>query len=441
MKDRYITEFGDIKCDDASSIINKALIEMQGKGRVIFPAMAIKTSGIDIPSDSHLHFEDGARLEFVDSFDAYPPVFTRWEGVDCYAMHPLIFINNAHNVKITGKGCLDGNGKTWWDYIYYRRAEQQEPVTDIEKSFALLNPDYKSQPGGGGGRQTQFLRPTMLQIYKSSNVLLEDFSLINSPFWTFHPIYSSNITVRNVNIINPYETPNTDGMDIESSTDIKIEDCIVDVGDDGIALKSGSGDQGIKANSPTKNVVIKNCTVKKAHGGFVIGSETASGFENIDVSDCKFFGTDRGIRIKTRRGRGGKISNIKISNVYMEDTICPITINMYYKWGSDDEKLYSLEKQPITSSTPSISNITIENIKSINSKSAGFIAGLPEMPIENVVIKNCSLKVDDSNPEVFEIEMFKGIPTSTYKGIRIINADVKVENTSVNVDPPILFEN
>jgi Endopolygalacturonase len=355
-------------------------------------------------------------------------------------MHPLIFINGAKNVSITGDGVFNGNGKRWWDYIYDRRAEQKEPSTEIEKKFAFLNPDYKSQPGGGGGRQTQFLRPPLMQIYNSSDILLEGFTLLNSPFWTFHPVYSSNVHIKGVTVKNPYITPNTDGMDIESSKDVLIEDCLVDVGDDGIALKSGSGEAGIKANRPTENVTVRGCTVKQAHGGFVIGSETAAGFKDITVSGCTFLGTDRGIRIKTRRGRGGKIENIRISDIHMEDTICPITINMYYRCGSDEACLYSTKAQPITATTPSIENVLIENVHSTRSKAAGFIVGLPEAPIKNLTIKNSTLTVDDTDPKDFEIEMFNGIPTSSYKGIRVREAELNEENVIVNVKPPIQFE-
>ena len=168
-----------------------------------------------------------------------------------------------------------------------------------------------------------------------------------------------------------------------------ITGCVIDVGDDGIALKSGSGDDGITTNIPTNDVRIDHCTVKNAHGGAVIGSETAGGISNIHVSECLFDGTDRGIRIKTRRGRGGKITNLLFSDIRMHDNLCPLTLNMYYRCGSDNEQDFSLEKLRRSPTTPSLSDITIRNCTATDSRSsAAFIVGLPEEPITDLRIEN-----------------------------------------------------
>ncbi len=422
-----------------SDALQRALNTTAGVDALYISEGTYKTGPLDIPSKTRLLFADGATLSFIDDFLIYPPVETRWEGVDCFAMHPLFLIRNSEDIEIKGKGILNGNGKKWWDYIYDRRADQPSPETDVEKKFAALNPDYMSQPGGGGGRQTQFLRPPLLQIWKSKDVTIDGLTLTNSPFWTLHPVYSENLTFRNMTIVNPYVTPNTDGMDIESCREVTVDGCYVDVGDDGIALKSGSGEGGVDIGIPCSNITILNSTVKQAHGGFVIGSETAAGMHHITVRDCKFLGTDRGIRIKTRRGRGGDIHDILIENILVEDVISPITINMYYKWGSDDKNLYSLEKQPIDKMTPRIHDIVIRGIKAKRSKaSAGFIAGLPEAPIENVLIEDSEIDVVENREENLEVEMYRGIPDTDYRGIRVKNADIRLKNVKVNVDPVMM---
>ena len=421
--------------------LQRAIESTSGKEILEIGPGTCLTGPISIPSGAHIRLLEGTRLQFIDDFDSYSPVFSHWEGVDCYCLHPLIWINEAENVTIEGKGTIDGSGKRWWDYIYDRRAVQPEPETELEKRLAALNPDYRNQPGGGGGRQGQFLRPPLLQVFKSKNVTLKDFLLTGSPFWTLHPIYTDYLHIENVSIINPYLTPNTDGIDVECCTHVEIKNCLVDVGDDGIALKSGSGMDGIRAARPTTDVRISGCTVKQAHGGFVIGSETAAGVRNVVVDDCRFLSTDRGIRIKTRRGRGGHIDNIQVRNTYMDDVICPITLNMYYKWGSDDPALYSLEKQPVDIATPEISNITIENVEATNCRgSVGFIVGLPERPITNVKISNARLSTVQSPDPTLEIEMTKGLPETTYTGIRVRNADVTLENVSTNVEPLMIDE-
>jgi len=205
------------------------------------------------------------------------------------------------------------------------------------------------------GRLSQYLRPPLLQIRKSEHVSVEGITLTNSPFWTLHPLYSTNLFFKGLTIINPKDAPNSDGIDVDSCQTVHITGCLIDVGDDGIVLKSGSGEDGIKTNIPTNNVRIEHCTVKNAHGGAVIGSETAGGISTIHVSDCFFDGTDRGIRIKTRRGRGGKITNLVFSDIRMQDNLCPLTLNMYYRCGSDNEEDFSLEKLVSSSTTPSLS--------------------------------------------------------------------------------------
>ncbi|MBO5770949.1 MAG: glycoside hydrolase family 28 protein [Spirochaetales bacterium] len=440
---RYISEFGAVADGKFlnTEIINNAIAETAGKDAIVFASGVYLTGPIDVVSGSHIIFEEGAVLSFVDDFAAYPPVMTRWEGVDCYAMHPLVGIMNADNVIIEGPGIIDGNGRKWWDYIFYRRAEQPEPVLDVEKAIAKLNPNYKNQPGGGGGRQCQFLRPPLMQIYKSNNVKLSGFTLTNSPFWTLHPVYSNHLEIDSVKVINPYDTPNTDGIDIESSSYVTIKNSYVDVGDDGIAMKSGSGDEGIKAGIPTSHIEMINCTVKHAHGGFVIGSETAAGVHDVFVKGCKFLGTDRGVRIKTRRGRGGKIHSIRVEDTYMEDVICPVTVNMYYRWGSNDPVLYSLEKQEINEATPMIWDISLKGLVAENCRaSAGFIVGLPEAPVKNFVIEDCSFLLSETPEDGLEIEMYNGIPESSYRGIRVRNAELKISSTNVNVSPAYQIE-
>lgn len=399
------------------------------------------TGPLSVSSNTHIKFLEGTTLKFIDDFDQYPPVFSHWEGVDCYCLHPLLWVHEAENVIIEGNGTIDGSGQKWWDYIRDRRFHQPEPETPLEKQLAALNPDYKNQPGGGGGRQCQFLRPALLQVFKSKNVTLKDFFLTQSPFWTLHPIYTDHLVIDGVRVVNPYETPNTDGIDVECCTNVELRNCFVDVGDDGIALKSGSGMDGIKAARPTTDVKMSGCTVKQAHGGFVIGSETAAGVRNVIVEDCKFLSTDRGIRIKTRRGRGGHIDNITIRNTVMDDVICPIAFNMYYKWGSDDPALFSLDKQPIDIATPQISNVTIENVEATNCKgSTGFLVGLPEMPITNVKIRNAKLYTVENPDPSLEIEMTRGLPETTYTGIRVRNAEVELENVITNVNPVMIDE-
>ena len=257
----------------------------------------------------------------------------------------------------------------------------------------------------------------------------------NSPFWTLHPVFCTNLTINGVNVTNPHDAPNTDGIDIDSCEDVFIENCNVSVGDDGIALKSGSGEDGIKAAKPTRNVIIRGCTVGAGHGGIVIGSETAAGISNVLAENCIFKDTDRGIRIKTRRGRGGKIENLEFKNLTMENNLCPLTINMYYRCGARlEDEFFSLDPLPVNDATPSIKNIVISDIKAAGCRaSAGFIVGLPESPIENINLINCEFTTnEDSGISPNESEMYLGLPNVTEKSIRLVNVkNTKFDNVNV----------
>lgn len=412
---------------EAVSVLHEA-----GGGTLTVPAGIWKTGPIRLCAKMTLHLAEGAVLRFIPDPELYPPVYTRWEGVECYAMQACLYCADSDSVTVTGKGVIDGSGDTWWD-LRWQKADQGGPKSPIECKLAALNPGYRSQPGGGGGREVQFLRPALVQFYNCTNVRLEQVTLENSPFWTVHPVYCDNLLVRGITIQNPKDAPNTDGIDIDSCTNVQIVDCEVSVGDDGIALKSGSGEDGIRVNRPTRNVTVRGCTVRDAHGGMVIGSETAAGIRHVLAENCRFPGTDRGVRIKSRRGRGGEIYDVKLRNLVMEDNLCPIAINMYYKCGETDPKspLFSLDAQPVTDSTPHVHDVEITGVRASGCKaSAGFIAGLPESPVGNLVIKDCVFRTDERSPESpMNSDMFYGLPEVAEKSFRVLNA------------PGALFEN
>lgn len=426
---------GDGRTDN-TKVFSELLVE---GASIVLEEGVYLTGSISIPSGVTLTINKGATLKFKDDFSLYPPVYSRWEGVKCWCMRACLFVENAHDVVIRGEGTIDGSGQAWWDYIDFedRRHKQMTPIGEIEKNFAKLNPDYLSQPGGGGGRYSQFLRPPLFQALRSRNVTLEGVTIKDSPFWTIHPVFSSHLIFRGLTIKNPANmAPNTDGFDIDSCDHVTIEDCEVFVGDDGICLKSGSGKDGIADAYPCSDIHIENCTVYAAHGGVVLGSETASGIRNVVARNCRFIGTDRGIRIKSRRGRGGVLENLVFENLHSENTLCPLTCYLYYRGGAQDPSspLYSLDPQPVTDETPVVRNMRIVNCTSTGSRAAAMlIAGLPESPIENVVIKDCNFDVDpNTTVDVNECDQYLGLPTPASRGVRLRNVrGLKLENISV----------
>ncbi len=424
---------GDGKFDN-SEVFKRAFETLQKGGLLRIEAGDYLTGPIQITAKNLVvEFEKGATIRFIADENLYRPFYSRWEGVNCYCMHPCLLINESDGLILRGEGVIDGSGSWWWAAAQQKRNKQKGPVSAIETELANLNPGYERQSGGGGGRQSQFLRPPLLQIKESNNVKVEGLTIQNSPFWTVHPLYSTNIILKDLSIMNPQDAPNTDGIDVDSCSFVTIKNCLIDVGDDGIALKSGSGKDGVAVNRKTNDILIEGCIVRHAHGGAVIGSETAAGIHAVVARSCFFDGTDRGIRIKTRRGRGGSISDLHFQDIRMENNLCPLTVNMYYRCGSLNVEDFSLEKKPVLPTTPHIEHVTIEGCTGTNSRSsAAFIVGLPEFPIRDMVISGCIFTVANENLEpVGESEMYEGLSDPKGRGIRLRNVSLTAQDVIV----------
>jgi polygalacturonase len=411
------------------------LSEKDEKRELVIPAGVVETGALSLISNLTLNLEKGAVLKFVDDPSLYEPIWTRWEGIECYAMHPLLYASECENVTVTGLGVIEGSGQAWWaKFAKIEQEDRVEPREDYEWRLAKLNPDYKERTGGGARPCTQFLRPPLIQFWKCKNITIENFTLQNSPFWTLHTVYSEDITIQKLIIKNPANAINTDAIDIDSCKNVVIQDCLFDVGDDAITLKSGSGVDGLRVNIPTENVKVRNCKILASHGGIAIGSETAGGIKNVDVKDCHFLGTQRGIRLKSRRGRGGTIENITLENLEMDGCWCPIVLGMYFAPGilpHEEATLLSVEAQAVVPTTPQIKNIKIKNINAINVRStAAFIVGLPESQIKNVEIDNFnwSLAPTEDLLETWNSEPTKGLFHDENRGIKTIN----IKNLTIN---------
>jgi polygalacturonase len=234
-------------------------------------------------------------------------------------------------------------------------------------------------------------------------VLLEGFTTRNSPFWNTHLLYCKNVTVKNVTFQNPSDGINGDGLDVDSCDGVEVLDCAFDVNDDCLCIKSGIGKDGMRVNRPCQNVVVRNCKMLRGHGCVVMGSETAGSIRNIEISDCVFNGNDRGLRIKSRRGRAGTVENIALNNITMNGVGCPIVMHLYYECGARPEEIAALSDRnprPVTETTPCIRNIKITNVTADNARvAAAFLLGLPEKPIENILFENVKITlVKDGKP-------------------------------------------
>ncbi|MDA3879981.1 MAG: glycoside hydrolase family 28 protein [Prolixibacteraceae bacterium] len=365
------------------AIMSQSVNELtqQGGGTIYFPAGIYITGPIHLKSNITLHLEAGATLRFSDNFDDYlPMVPSRWEGTNVTNFSPLIYAWEQSNITITGRGTLDGQGRAWWDYHHTLYSKPKDFKSKWQKIFEEENPDIL-KPDIPTMIDRGFCRPPFIQFLHCNNIRIEGVTITNSPFWTINPQYSENITIDGVTINNP-DSPNTDGINPESCKNVRIANCYVSVGDDCITIKSGKDEDGRKAATPCENITITNCTLLRGHGGVVIGSEMSGDVKKITISNCIFDGTDRGIRIKSARGRGGVVEDIRVSNIIMKDLKKEaIKLNMQYA---------PTDPQPVSERTPSFRNIHISNITG-TAQQAAFLLGLEELYIENITFSNIDL--------------------------------------------------
>ena len=427
--------------------INAAIdaCNQNGGGVVVVPKGMWLTGPIVLKSNVNLHLQRNSVLQFTNDFKEYPLVAGNWEGLEQMRNQSPISASNASNIAITGSGIIDGNGDVW-------RMVKKEKLTESQwkkliSSGGVLSSDkrtwYPSEKSFKGSQLKNpgeiaegktaafydsvkdFLRPNLLVITKCKKILLEGVTFQNSPAWCLHPIMSEDLTVRSVYVKNPWYAQNGDGIDIESCKNVLIENSIFDVGDDGICIKSGRDAAGRKRGMPTENLLVMNCTVYHAHGGFVIGSEMSGGARNLFVKDCTFIGTDIGLRFKTTRGRGGVVENIHIENIVMKDIVGEaILFDMYYAaqdpvpLTGEKREPPKVETLPVSEATPQFKNFYINNVVCNGAAKGIFVRGLPEMNVQHIQLQN------------MVIEAKEGLDMTEGTGITLRNIRLITENTN-----------
>ena len=403
-----------------TSFIQACINSCPDNGRVYFPKGTYYIGPLFLRSNITIELaKDAILLGDVNRFN-YPilPGITyttdekdeynlgTWEGnpLDCFAS--IITGINVQNVKIIGEGIIDCNSQNsnWW--------------INIKNKIVAW-------------------RPRGVFLNRCNNIAIQGITITNTPSWNLHPYFSNNLKFIDLKLINPKDSPNTDGCDPESCDNVDIIGAFFSVGDDCIAIKSGKIFMGRKYKKPSSNFNIRNCSMNYGHGAVVLGSEMSGGIKNINVSKCIFNGTDRGLRIKTRRGRGKDaiIDNISFENIEMINVLTPLVINMFYYCDPDGHKeyVYSKEKLEVNEKTPYLGRFKFKNINCRNVNiAAGVFYGLPEQPIKYIELENIYFE--------YAINKKCGIPAMmdfldemSGRGLIFMNVDtVKLKNVKFN---------
>lgn len=475
-KDTFnIMKYGSIP--DGKSLntdnINKAIYacNKNGGGVVVIPAGFWISGPIELKSNVNLHLQKNALLHFTNDLSKYKLIAGSWEGVPQMRNQSPISATNVSNVAITGLGIIDGNGDAWRMVKKDKLNETQWKklvssggiLSDDKKTWYPSTGSLKGSKLNGPGvisaekdsvyynEVKDFLRPNMILFTRCKKILLEGVTFQNSPAWNLHPLMCEDLTVKNVYVKNPWYAQNGDGIDIESCKNVLVENSTFDVGDDGICIKSGRDEAGRKRAMPTENVLVRNCTVYHAHGGFVIGSEMSGGARNLYVENCTFIGTDIGLRFKTTRGRGGIVENIYISNITMKDIAAEaILFDMYYAaqdpvpLAGEKREPPKVEMIPVSDATPKFRNFYVDNIVCNGADKAVFIRGLPEMQIKNIELKNMLIQartgIDINEATGITFTNVEIIPAGNTPVVALLNSnDVSFDKLIYPTSSELLF--
>lgn len=416
-----IVEFGAVP--DGHTLNTRAFADAiaacakAGGGTVTVPPGTWLTGPVKLESNVNLHVERGALVQFSKNIEDFPFI-GGFDGKSTrYIITPPIYAYRAKNIAITGDGIFDGAGEVW-------RYVKKDKLTDYEwkaliASGGVVSVDGKewwpSKEAMGGqeylkglessGRaltaadfaeSREFLRPDLVHIVQCEGILLDGATFENSPKFHIHPVQCENLIIRNVKVLAPWYAQNADGIDLSSCRNVAVYNSTLDVGDDGICLKPGSIAKRQTPGPSCQNIVIADCIVYHAHGGFVIGSESSGGVHNVSVRNCVFIGTDVGLRFKSLRGKGGLVEKVYVDGVQMRSIETDaILFDMYYSGGAPDveatKDITVGKAEPVTDRTPQFRDFSIKNIVCNGAKRAIVINGLPEMPVKNIVLDSVSV--------------------------------------------------
>lgn len=423
----WANEFGAVAdgATNSTKAIQKAIDEAAKKGGIVaFKSGNYLTGAIFLKNNVNLRIDTGVTLTGSQDEKDYPRLPTRVAGIEMPWLAGLINVNDAKNVAISGGGTIDGNGKKWWDK-YWTLRKEYEP-----KGLRWAS-DYDAE------------RVRLMVVWKSSDVKIENLSLRRSGFWTVQVVYSDHVTVDKIKI-SDNEGPSTDGVDIDSSSYVLVQNSDIDNNDDDICLKSGRDFDGLRVARPTEYVVVRNNTIRRGGGVLAFGSETSGGIRHVVALDNQAFGTKEGIRFKSAKTRGGYVEDVLVDGLKMENVPLPFTFtlnwNPSYSYSTIPEGMKDIPAHWIVMNTPvtpiergycDFHDIIIKNVEISGAKQIFTASGLPDKSINNVKFININAQGNAAGAiEYAKNWTMENVNLQTSDG-----AKVEIKN-SANVESP-----
>ena len=375
--DYNVTKYGAVADDstDCRKSINEAITicSFNGGGRVVIPAGKYRVNGpVILKSNVNLFLVEGSELNFSGQPEDYlPEVLTLFEGTELFNYSPLVYAYHASNIAITGKGTLNGNGSKAFANMRPQNSDMQSQLRQMGIDGV---PVYQRRFG-----KHSILPPSMIEPFGCRNVLIEGIHIIDAPYWVIHPAFCNNVTVRNVEVNS--QNLNNDGCDPEYTTNVLIENCTFNTGDDAIAIKAGRDNDAWRIGQSTRNIYIRNCKFNSKCNGLCIGSEMAGGVENVYMENVSIGNCLSGVYFKSNLDRGGFIKNVWVKNVTC-DSVKTVFIrfetNYHGARGGFHPSLFQ--------------HFLIENVTGNRSGECGFYAeGIDKSPLKDITLKNIKL--------------------------------------------------
>jgi polygalacturonase len=354
-----------------------------GGGIVKVPAGVYWLEGpLHLKSNVNLHLEEGSTLRFSAELEGFlPVVYTRWEGTQLFNYSPFIYANGVENIAITGAGTIDGNSEGLFEGWF----KLQKPDQNRLRTMGDQATPLEERIFGEG----HYLRPSFIQFINCERVKLEGVKIIESPFWIIHPVFSKHITIRNVHIESM--VLQNDGVDIDSSSFVLIEDCTFRTGDDAVAIKSGRDREGRELAQPSENIVIRNNTCLEVHNGFAIGSEMSGSVRNVFIENNKIEQGRNLIYFKSNLDRGGVVEKVYVRNIEV---------------GQASHNLIRFQTDYHSfrggNHPPTFRNFRIEDVTCREAKSGIRVEGHVDSPITDVVIRNVTIDMAETPVVIHE---------------------------------------